>query len=136
MTDVVGVREVINHNKFRKISIPVSLGYEVPLNKKVTLGGKAGLVVNVWSKYDGKMFDDSGNIVEISEVQQSKSPFFKTLVHNASASLYLQYNVNDNLSFVTGLNGYKNLGTTSHEFYGIEQKYSSLGLFVGGKYLL
>lgn len=136
MTDVVGVREVINHNKFRKISIPVSLGYEVPLNKKVTLGGKAGLVVNVWSKYDGKMFDGSGNIVEISEVQQSKSPFFKTLVHNASASLYLQYNVNDNLSFVTGLNGYKNLGATSHEFYGIEQKYSSLGLFVGGKYLL
>ncbi len=136
MTDVVGVREVINHNKFRKISIPISLGYEVPFNKKVTLGGKAGLVVNVWSKYDGKMFDGSGNIVEISEVQQSKSPFFKTLVHNASASLYLQYNVNDNLSFVTGLNGYKNLGATSHEFYGIEQKYSSLGLFVGGKYLL
>lgn len=136
MTDVVGVREVINHNKFRKISIPISLGYEVPLNKKVVLGAKAGLVVNVWSKYEGKMFNDAGNIVEIDEIQKGKNPFFKTFVHNASASLYLQYNINDNLSFVTGLNGYKNLGTTSHEFYGIEQKYSSLGLFVGGKYLL
>jgi len=136
ITDVAGVREVVNHNKFRKISIPVSIGYEFPLNKKVTVAGKAGLLVNVWSKYEGKMFDESGAIADIGEIQKSRNPFFRSLVHSATASVYLQYNVNNNLQLISGLNGYKNLGSTSHEFYGVEQKYSSLGLFVGAKYLL
>ena len=135
-TILAGEREILSNNKFRKLSIPFSVGYQYPLNKKVSLAAKAGIVVNVLSNYEGRMFDEELNVTSIQDRQASKDPFYNKLVHSFSGSAFLQYHVNRNMEFLVGVNAYKNLGSTSFETNPIDQKYSSLGIFVGGKYNL
>jgi len=113
-----------------------SIGYQFPLNKKVSIAAKAGVVVNMFSNYKGRMFDESLNVTSIEERQQSKNPFFNKLVHSVSGSAYLQYHVDENMEFLVGINAYKNIGSTSFETNPLNQRYSSLGIFVGGKYNL
>lgn len=135
-TELSGVREIVNNNHFRKISVPLSIGYEFPLNKKVSIAGRTGLVLNVWSKYEGKMFDENLDVVSIDDRQASNNPFFNKLVHSVSASAYLQYQMNKRMEFLVGLDGYQNIGSASFDSNPLDQKYSSLGIFVGTKYNL
>lgn len=135
-TQLSGLREIVNNNHFRKISIPFSVGYQYPLNKKVSIAARTGLVLNVWSKYVGRMFDENLNVVSINDRQSSNDPFFNRLVHSVSASAYLQYKMNKRMEFIVGLDGFKNLGSASYDTNPIDQKYSSLGIFVGTKYNL
>ena len=135
-TELSGVREIVNNNHFRKISVPLSVGYEFPLNKKVSIAGRTGLVLNIWSKYEGKMFDENLEVVSINDRQSSNNPFFNKLVHSVSASAYLQYQMNKRMEFLVGLDGYKNLGSASFDSNPLNQKHSSLGIFVGTKYNL
>ncbi len=135
-TVLAGEREILSNNHFKKLSIPFSVGYEYPLNKKVSLAAKAGLVVNVLSHYEGKIFDEELNVVSIEERQSSNNPLFNKLVHSVSGSAFLQYKMNKNMEFLVGVNAYKNLNATSFETNPIDQKYTSLGIFIGGKYNL
>lgn len=135
-TVLAGEREILSNNKFRKLSIPFSIGYEYPLNKKVSLAAKAGMIVNVHSTYNGRMFDENLNVVSISDRQASNNPLFNKLVHSVSGSAFLQYQMNKNMEFLVGVNAYKNLSSASYDTNPIDQKYSSLGIFVGGKYNL
>lgn len=135
-TQLSGQREIVNNNRFRKISVPFSIGYQFPLNKKVSIAARSGLVLNVWSKYEGKMFDENFNVVSIDDRQNSSNPFFNKLVHSVSASAYLQYKMNKRMEFLVGLDGFRNLGSTSYDTNPIDQKYTSLGVFIGTKYNL
>jgi len=135
-TVLAGEREILSNNNFRKLSVPFSVGYQFPLNKKVSLAAKAGLIVNVMSQYNGRMFDEELNVTSIEERQASNNPLFNKLVHSVSGSAFLQYQMNKNMEFLVGVNAYKNLGATSFETNPLNQRYSSLGIFVGGKYNL
>ena len=135
-TELSGVREIVNNNHFRKVSVPLSVGYKFPLNKKVSIVGRTGLVINVWSKYEGRMFDENLNVISIADRQASNNPLFNKLVHSVSASAYLQYELNKQMEFLVGLDGYKNLGSASFDSNPLDQKYSSLGIFIGTKYKL
>lgn len=135
-TQLTGLREVVNNNRYRKVSVPLSIGYQYLLNKKVSIAARTGLVLNVWSKFDGKIFDENLEVVSIGERQDSNSPFFNKLVHSVSASAYLQYKMNKRMEFLVGLDGFRNIGSASFDSNPIDQKYSSLGIFVGTKYNL
>ncbi len=135
-TKLPGVREIVHNNRFRKISLPLSVGYQFPINKKVSVAARTGIVMNVWSKYIGKMFDENLDVVSIVDRQNGNNPFFNKLVHSVSASAYLQYKMNKRMEILVGLDGYKNIGSTSYDTNPIDQKYSSLGIFIGTKYNL
>jgi len=94
------------------------------------------LLINVWSQYNGRMFDEELNVTSINDRQASNNPLFNKLVHSVTGSAFLQYDVNKNMELLVGVNAYKNLGSTSYETNPLDQKYSSLGIFVGGKYNL
>ncbi len=135
-TELTGLREVVNSNHHKKISVPLSIGYKLPLNKKVSIAGRTGLLLNVWSRYEGKMFDENLEVVSISHRQSSLNPLFNKLVHSVSASAFLQYKMNKRMEFLVGLDGYKNLDSATYESNPLNQKYASLGIFIGTKYNL
>ncbi len=133
-TVLPGIREIVHQNRYKRLSVPLSFGYQYEVNRHLSLAVKAGLVVNVWSSNNGKIFNEEFEVIDIESRKNSEIPIYRNLIHSVSASLYGQYRVNKFLELTAGLNSYRFLGSGTHSSYSLDQRYTSLGLFVGAKY--
>ncbi len=121
-------------NKQRRVSVPIYIGYEFPINRRLSVASKIGASINILSSFSGSIFDREMNIVDIDTKQKSQSPIYKNIVHNIQASLIAKYKLDQAFTVFAGISGYKNLGSVSSVEYPIHQKYSAIGMTLGGSF--
>ena len=132
----VGTKSVKNNNRYRNISIPITVGYQFGnADSKVKVGVNGGVMVNIASWFNGVALDTTYKIINADS--RGSSGFYKT--NNVGISLLGSVNVLYNLNERTDIFAepyfrYNLLNTNSSE--GFSQKLNTFGIQLGLRFKL
>lgn len=132
-----GLNDVTAYNRFSQIDIPVVVGFEFPLNDKMRLSLKGGVMINISSSNSGYMVGLNDFPITYGSSRSSDNEYFKTNVgYSYTGGLNLEADLSQNFSIYAGANIRHYPNTFSLRSNPVHQKYTKVGLTTGIKYRL
>jgi hypothetical protein len=127
----IGYRIQKNINHYRRIELPLSVGYEFGRDgDKWRVGLNGGAIVNLSSWYEGQTIDTSNNVISISN--KDAGVYKKAAGISLLASASITRKINDNLDvFAEPYLRYDLSGISSS--VGYTQKFNTVGISFGAR---
>lgn len=122
----------VRYNVYRNLELPISLGYEF-YNRGFKASFNGGVIVNLASWYQGKVFDTNLQLINAKEATG-------TYKHNVGLSLYgsvsLIKPLNEQLDIFAEPYFRYNISQPKYNSYGYKQKFSAAGVSLGLRFKL
>lgn len=132
-TVVIGTRIKSTSNRYQSLDIPLLLGYELHHNEKFSFAVNAGVSVNIVSRQKGDFLSPTDlRPVSFSSNTPGAIPAFKDQIGlSYYGSLGAYYKLNPKLQIAAEPYFKLNPSSISQESYVVDQKYLSVGLWMG-----
>lgn len=131
-----GFAQLSTHNTFRQVNIPLIVGYEFPLNAKLRMSVKGGVLINLVSMSKGQIIGQSDlPVLHFGKGSEDDVELYKTNVgFGYTGGLNLEADLSKNITVYAGanINYYPNSFSRSNN--PVSQKFHKIGLTTGFKY--
>lgn len=125
---VDGNSDVTIANHFRFVNVPLLLGWHVQ-HGMWNLHGSAGLYMNIYSGYKGKIIHQ--NMQSLIDISSSASPYKQNIGLGLSAEVLASYKIHKNTELMVGPKYQYHLSDISRKGALIKERLSSLGVYTG-----
>jgi len=129
---IIGYNEIVNHNTFTQVEVPLLLGFEMPVTPTFSLAVKAGPNFNLSSQNEGRIMNIEGTPFYYGDKSETKI-YKDKLAVGYIAGVNLVKNLNQNMSLNVGLN-VKSYDQFSNDNNPLEHSFIKYGLSTGIRY--
>ncbi len=130
----VGIEETLTLNKFKQLDIPLSIGYRLPLSRRLNVSMSGGVVFNLKTMSTGTILDAKGETLDFGN-NITDGPLYSTKVGlSYTGAIKLETEVYPDLFVNAGIDLRYYGGYFNSIDNPIDQKYLSIGLGTGLRY--
>ena len=129
---IIGYNEIVNHNTFTQVELPLLLGFEMPVTPTFSLAVKAGPNFNLSSQNEGRIMNVEGSPFYYGDNSETKI-YKDKLGVGYIAGVNLVKNLNHNMSLNMGLS-VKSYDQFNNDNNPLKNSFIKYGLSTGIRY--